>query len=335
MGVVHPIYKGREFNTFERGCRLLIDGVFAGGGLKGFALVGAYQVLEEKGYRFQRVAGTSAGALLACFIAAGYTGKEIEQMMQEEDLGALLDPRKTILPLPFMKWLMLYWRMGLYQGKALEDWFFEKLSLKGIYTFSDLPAGSLKLVASDLTNGKLIVLPDDLIHYGIEPETFSIARALRMSCGIPFFFEPVKLRVPTGETIVVDGGVLSNFPMWLFDDENGKRERPLIGMKLSHPKEEMVGKEIKNALHLFEALFSTMKNAHDERYISRKHEKDIIFIPVEQYSATQFNMEDEQKDELMQIGRQRTNQFLQTWPYANQSGKIFMSHSEGGMRKVI
>ncbi|MER2091063.1 MAG: patatin-like phospholipase family protein, partial [Sporosarcina sp.] len=55
-----------------------IDGVFSGGGLKGFALVGAYQVLEEKGYQFKRVAGTSAGSILASFIAAGYTAKEIE-----------------------------------------------------------------------------------------------------------------------------------------------------------------------------------------------------------------------------------------------------------------
>ncbi|MCM3743971.1 patatin-like phospholipase family protein [Sporosarcina luteola] len=301
---------------------MLIDGVFAGGGLKGFALVGAYQALEEKGYRFKRVAGTSAGAILACFIAAGYTGKEIEQMMQEEDLKLLLDPRKMILPIPFMKWLLLYWRMGLYQGNALEDWFFEKLSAKGVYNFADLPEGSLKLVASDLTHGKMIVLPDDLVHYGIEPGMFSIARALRMSCTIPFFFEPVRFKAPTGETIVVDGGVLSNFPMWVFDDAEGRRERPLIGMKLSHRKDQVGGKEINNALNLFEALFSTMKNAHDERYISRKHEKDIIFIPVDQYSATQFDMEDEQKDALMAIGRSRTDEFLKTW-----------SHSMEGTRK--
>ncbi|MCG7344192.1 patatin-like phospholipase family protein [Sporosarcina sp. ACRSL] len=300
---------------------MLIDGVFAGGGLKGFALVGAYQELEKKGYRFKRVAGTSAGAILACFIAAGYSGKEIEEMMVEENLQLLLDPRQTIIPIPFMKWLSLYWRMGLYQGKALEDWFFEKLSDKGVYNFADLPPGSLKLVASDLTNGKLIVLPDDLVHYGIEPGMFPIARALRMSCNIPFFFEPVRFRAPSGETIVVDGGVLSNFPMWIFDDAQGKRERPLIGMKLSHRKDMMGGREINNALQLFEALFSTMKNAHDERYISRKHEKDIIFIPVEQYSATQFNMEDEQKDALMEIGRNRTADFLRTWPHSIENGR--------------
>ena len=284
---------------------MLIDGVFSGGGLKGFALVGAYQVLEEKGYRFHRIAGTSAGAILACFIAAGYSAKEIEVMLDEQDFQVLLDPRKTIIPLPLMKWFLLYWRLGLYQGKALENWFLEKLAAKGVYTFSDLPPGKLKLVASDLTNGKMIVLPDDLEGYGLSAETFPIARALRMSCGIPFFFEPVRLKVGKGETIVVDGGVLSNFPMWIFNDEGGKTDRPVLGLKLSRSQEEMPGHKIDNALDLFEALFSTMKNAHDERYISRKHEKNIIFIPVDDYSATQFDMDQETKESLYGSGTQK------------------------------
>ncbi len=292
---------------------MLIDGVFSGGGLKGFALVGAYQVLEEKGYRFHRIAGTSAGAILACFIAAGYSAKEIEVMLDEQDFQVLLDPSKTIIPLPLMKWFLLYWRLGLYQGNALENWFLEKLAAKGVYTFSDLPPGKLKLVASDLTNGKMIVLPDDLEGYGISAETFPIARALRMSCGIPFFFEPVRLKVGKGETIVVDGGVLSNFPMWIFNDEAGNTERPVLGLKLSRSQEEMPGHKIDNALDLFEALFSTMKNAHDERYISRKHEKNIIFIPVDDYSATQFDMDQETKESLMEAGRNSTIQFLKTW----------------------
>ena len=76
-----PSLNLRCINDEKRGERIIgwIDGVFSGGGMKGFALVGAYQVLEEKGYQFKRVAGTSAGAILACFIAAGYTGKEIEE----------------------------------------------------------------------------------------------------------------------------------------------------------------------------------------------------------------------------------------------------------------
>ncbi len=222
-----------------------IDGVFSGGGLKGFALVGAYQVLEDQNFRFKRVAGTSAGAILAAFIAAGYSGKEIERMLEELDVPSLLDPRKTFLPLPFMKWVNVYNHLGLYKGKALEKWFFQKLAAKGVYTFGDLPKDSLKLVASDLTNGRMIVLPDDLHKYHIDAENFSVACALRMSCGIPFFFEPVTLKTGKGESVIVDGGVLSNFPLWIFDDGNGRKVRPIIGLKLSRRSEEQCPQEIK------------------------------------------------------------------------------------------
>lgn len=291
-----------------------IDGVFSGGGLKGFALVGAYQVLESQNFRFKRVAGTSAGAILATFIAAGYSGQEIEKMLEELDVPSLLDPRRTLLPLPFMKWVNIYRHLGLYRGKALEKWFYKKLAAKGVYTFSDLPKDSLKLVASDLTNGKMLVLPDDLDDYYINASTFSVACALRMSCGIPFFFEPVTLKTGKGESIVVDGGVLSNFPLWIFDEANGRKQRPTIGLKLSHRREEQCPQKINNGLNLFEALFSTMKEAHDERYISRRHERDIIFIPVEDYSATQFDLNEETKEILLETGRHRTIEFLKTWP---------------------
>ena len=52
---------------------MIIDGVFSGGGIKGFALVGGLQVLEERGFVFQRTAGTSAGSILAALVTAGYT----------------------------------------------------------------------------------------------------------------------------------------------------------------------------------------------------------------------------------------------------------------------
>lgn len=73
-----------------------IDGVFSGGGIKGLALIGAYQAIEEKGYRFKRIAGTSAGAIVASFIAAGYSSSEIMKIMDEIDLKELLDTNAII-----------------------------------------------------------------------------------------------------------------------------------------------------------------------------------------------------------------------------------------------
>ena len=140
---------------------MYIDGVFSGGGIKGIALIGAIEEIENRGYQFKRVAGASAGAIIASFLAAKYTSKEIEQLLDELNLKLLLDERKTILPYSIAKWMLVYFRLGLYKGNALEKWISEVLARKGLHTFSDLPRHQLRFIASDLTNGRLIVLPDD------------------------------------------------------------------------------------------------------------------------------------------------------------------------------
>jgi NTE family protein len=292
-----------------------IDGVFSGGGIKGFALIGAIQEIEKRGFQFERVAGTSAGSIVAAFIAAGYHSSEMEQLLDELDLTKFLDARKMIIPFPLAKWLFVYWKLGLYKGNELEKWIEEKLAAKGIRTFSDLHPQNLRIIASDLSNGRLVVLPDDLVKYGIAPGSFSIAKAVRMSCSIPYFFEPVKLKSMDGVNVIVDGGVLSNFPMWLFDRENLQKVRPVIGIKLSANEYEHEKHQIKNAIQLFGALFETMKDAHDSRYISRKHEKNIIFIPSEGALSIEFHLTEEKKQELFQLGRISAQKFFKSWCY--------------------
>jgi NTE family protein len=294
---------------------MYIDAVFSGGGIKGFALIGAYEAIEQKGIQLKRVAGTSAGAIISALIVAGYKSSEIAQIVGAVKLSDFLDERKALIPIPFAKWLFLYKRLGLYRGDALEKWLQEILSARGISTFGDLPPGSLRLVASDLTTGTLIVLPEDLRKYGINPDTFSVARAVRMSCSLPYFFEPVKLRPPTGCSLIVDGGVLSNFPIWLFDNGTSRQDRPVLGIKLSANTNKQPVNKIDNAITLFSSLFETMMKAHDLRYISRKREKNIVFIPVEGGLTTEFGIGEPQKEALIKQGREKTEQFLRTWCY--------------------
>ena len=294
---------------------MYIDGVFSGGGIKGLALVGACAAIEERGFRFKRVAGTSAGSLIAGLIAAGYTSTEMANLLDELDLKKFLDSRKTVFPSALTKWLFVYWRLGLYKGDELECWIAEVLAARGLRTFGDLAPDALRIIASDLTNGRLLILPDDLPKYGVDPRNFPVARAIRMSCSLPFFFEPVKLRDRVGSNIVVDGGVLSNFPMWLFDKDNVKKVRPVLGVKLSQNLIQQPTNNIKNALQMFEALFETMKDAHDSRYISRKHEKNIIFIPTEGNWTTEFQLSDEKKQELIALGKTNAEKFFKSWCY--------------------
>jgi NTE family protein len=260
------------------------------------------------------LAGTSAGAIISSLLVAGYTSKDIEVLINDINLKSFLDPRKFVISFPALKWIRLYWKLGLYKGDALENWLESVLAAKGIKTFGDIPDGVLRVVASDITRGRIITIPDDLPDYGILPERFSVAKAVRMSASLPYFFEPGKLYTATGKRcLIVDGGVLSNFPLWIFQDEYTKPTRPILGFQLSTTIENHAPHKINNAIGLFTALFETMKEAHDTRHISEANTADIIFIPVQQTMITDFGLTPEQIQELIAFGRERAEKFLETW----------------------
>ncbi|WP_322114358.1 patatin-like phospholipase family protein [Fictibacillus sp. KU28468] len=307
---------------------MMVDGVFSGGGIKGISLIGAIQAAEERGLQFKRVAGTSAGALVASLVAAGYTSAELKDLIHNVDLKQFLDEKKSWVPIPFMNWLKVYWKLGLYKGDALERWVKELLKAKGIETFADIQDGSLKIIASDITRGRLVVLPDDLQEYGLLKEKFPVARAVRMSCSIPYFFYPITLYNRLGQkSFIVDGGVLSNFPIWLFQRKDRTSERPVLGFQLSSSYGNIPEHKVNNAFNLFKALFQTMMEAHDNRHISKYDASDIIFIPVKEISVVDFELAEETKNALMDFGYLQGTEFLNRWvagkkiwtPYKNRA----------------
>ncbi|OEH94563.1 patatin-like phospholipase family protein [Bacillus solimangrovi] len=290
---------------------MYVDGVFSGGGMKAIALVGALQVTEERGIQFRRVAGTSAGSIMAAFVAAGFRSPEILQVLEEFDTRKFMDAPKTFFPL--FKWVRLYWKLGLYKGNELENWVEERLKGRGIRTFADIPKGSLRIIASDLTRGEIVIIPDDLYKYGLRSDNFSIAKAVRMSCSLPYFFQPVKLYSVNGEkSIIVDGGMLSNFPVWLFMREN---RRPVLGFKLSANLENTPEHKIKNGIDMYHALFATMKDAHDARYISSTFKDSTIFIPVNSVLVEEFEISKAKKEQMIMLGRNRAENFFKNWSY--------------------
>ncbi len=70
--------------------------------------------------------------------------------------------------------------------------------------------------------------------YGLEPGGQLVVDAVRASMSIPFFFEPAIVKGHDGtSSTLVDGGVLSNFPIDIFDRTEGRRPRwPTFGVKL-------------------------------------------------------------------------------------------------------
>lgn len=218
-----------------------VDLVCEGGGVRGIGLVGAVDALADAGYRFPRVAGSSAGAIVASLVAALQTAGEpvtrLAEMMRSIDYPKFLD-RNLIGHVPLIGGgLSLLLSDGVYRGAYLEQLLGGLLADLGVHTFGDLRTGeapeqfawSLVVTASDLSRRRLVRIPWDLDSYGIHPDDFSVARAVHASSAIPFVFEPVRVRGATW----VDGGLLSNFPVALFDRTDAEPRWPTFGIRLS------------------------------------------------------------------------------------------------------
>jgi NTE family protein len=292
-----------------------INAVFEGGGVKGIAIVGAVQASEQFGFEFNEVAGTSSGAIIASLLAAGYTSEQLKRLIQDTQFQQFVKTKTRWLG----STLRLLLKKGLFSGDPLELWIYEQLAKKGIYTFADLPARKLRIIASDISDGRIMVLPDDLPFYNIDPSTFLVSRAVRMSASIPYFFEPVIIRKKKAPHIyIVDGGLLSNFPLWIFDKEYMELDRtsrtiiPSIGFQLVG-KLEQVPRRIIGPVTMFYALFATMMEAHDERYIEEHNRYRTIKIPTLGVSTTQFDLSDAVSMRLFESGYGAGKKFFEQW----------------------
>jgi NTE family protein len=135
---------------------------------------------------------------------------------------------------------------GYAAGTKLHDYLADRLKAHGVETFGDLritndPGADprpeqrwrLTVLAADVTRGQLPRLPQDYERYGLDPDEQSVADAVRASTAVPYLYEPLTLRYPGGESLLVDGGLVSNYPMDIFDrTDNRKRRWETIGATL-------------------------------------------------------------------------------------------------------
>ena len=269
------------------------DAVFEGGGVRGIGLVGAVYQMERSGYSFGNVAGSSAGAIIASLLAAGYTGEEIYEEMKRVNYFKFKEKHLLDYFGIVGKLLSILFHFGIYSADYFEQWLTELLSRKGVYTFGDLKCGShtgyckyrLQVTASDITDEELLVFPRDLHKFGIMADMYPIAKAVRMSMSIPVFYEPFILRDQSGKKhYIVDGGMLSNYPMWILDEGTTEPQYPTIGFKFCEPKEcsTLCKCNRMNIVEYMGQLVSTMMDVYDKGYIAHS-QGDLqrsIQIPV-------------------------------------------------------
>jgi predicted acylesterase/phospholipase RssA len=220
---------------------------------------------------------------------------------------------------------------GFFAGDNFLQWLIEKLGAKGIAagaTFAEFFAQTgtdLSLVASDTTDVEMLVL-----NHRTAPDC-PIAWAVRMSMSIPFVWREVVWKSEWGQYrgsskagIVVDGGVLSNFPIHLIDVQpaNDPEIAAIMGNTDADAAQNL-GLLIDETLPVAGAantkqtplllthartvqrlgrLVDTMMGAHDNDEI-RAHESEICRLPAKGYGTTEFDMAQERLDALVAAGR--------------------------------
>jgi NTE family protein len=318
------------------------DLVLSGGGVKGIGLVGAVVALMDGGYRAARVSGTSAGSIVGAIVAAASMG---DQLGPEEvkELALQLDYHKftdagTLERLPVLGPSFAVLRgTGIYKGDYAHDWVRSHLENLGVRTFGDLaidddnlPAEQrykLVVTVADVTTGQLVRLPWDYRRvYGLDPDEQSVADAVRASMSIPFYFRPVTLTSSTGLTsTLVDGGILSNFPIDSLDRTDRRAPRwPSFGVTVLPNLPEGNDKVIPALApirllgppHLLESVITTVLVGRDQAYLSQPWvSARTIRVDSTDVGFLDFDISDNEIEALYVKGYGAAQKFLSGWDW--------------------
>ncbi len=311
-----------------------VDLVLEGGGVKGAGLAGAVTALGGQ-FKFHRVAGTSAGAIVASFVAAGLAD-QLESIMIGTDFTTFEDQGGGLLRHlgRVGQGEQVLFHEGIYKGEALHKWITATLAKGGVHTWGDLRCDGtaentpveqryrLVVIVSDISRGRMLRLPwDYLTLLGADPDTMPVADAVRASASIPFFFRPWHLPVRKDladghdKLVLTDGGMLSNFPITLFDDDT---DHATLGVKLSARLSlQQHGWNVSDdPVSLGKALISTMCSAHDQLYVDQESVcARTVFVDTSGVSSTDFKLSEAIKQDLYHKGAVAADEFLGTWNF--------------------
>ena len=367
------------------------DLVFEGGGAKGIVLVGAYEVYSKLGHTHGRLLGTSAGAITATLLAAGYSAQEMLDALSERENGkpvfagflgepapfdqeaidnsAIRDVLRhidfTFLPQGiedrlgdqltntlgtnprfrnlfafverggwyaadrFIQWMQDKLNSGTFQGQPRA---FSKMTLAEFHAATQT---DLSLVASNTSANQLLVL-----NHRTAPNV-PIVWAVRMSMSIPLVWNEVIWQAEWGSYqgrnltghAIVDGGMLSNFPIELFISGapqvtrlmGAKQNDPILGFLID--ESQMVQRPAVprgfvrvsvdpyqlNTVQRILRLVNTVTMAHDKMVIDEFRHL-VVKLPAGGYGTTEFDLSDDDRNALVEVGRQAMQSYFDNPP---------------------
>lgn len=263
--------------------------VMKGGGVKGLAYVGALEVLKEH-YDFDWFIGTSAGAITAVLLGAGFSVEELKTLLYKKDFSEFFDAKwyQIILNVIYYK--------GIHEANTLTNWLdnllAEKLGSPTRVIFPQLP---YRVSTYACRHDR----PADIIDSkSAKYETRSPASAARASMAIPLVFTPSK----EDEMHWFDGGMRFNYPV----------EK----LKILDPNKEFIGLYLgektfkgKAGRSIFSDIYSILVESNDIAALE-KYQSSTIIINPDPITTLDFDLTKEEKDFLLMVGRAAALEFI-------------------------
>jgi predicted acylesterase/phospholipase RssA len=387
-----------------------IDLVFEGGGAKGAIFVGALDVLfSEYGHTHGRLLGTSAGAITAVLLAAGYSVTEmLDALAEKDESGKSVFSTFLGMPAPFDQEEVRYSvfrkllhdldiplipdatedriddriaeqlashefsrhlfsfieRGGWFSADPFVIWLERKLDQArpdgsprgfGRLTLKELRAATgvhLSLVAADTTWARML-----LLNHRTTPDC-PVVWAARMSMSVPLLWQEVEWKKEWGSYYtweseaqrmepnditghsVVDGGLLSNFPISLFLSNRADvealvgsgRSDSVLGLLIDEslpvpgqpPRNTDSGLRVAHSLPVqrLRRLITTVTSAHDYAAVAA-YARHVVHLPAGGYGTTEFDMEDDRREALVNAGREAMRAFLAKQPVLEEQSAGF------------
>ena len=217
---------------------------------------------------------------------------------------------------PFLVWLRRKLDSGPWKDGQRQ---FSGLTMAQLF---DRTGVELSLVASDTTDARMLVL-----NHRTAPGC-PVVWAVRMSMSIPLVWNEVVWQSDWGQYLgrdmtghlIVDGGVLSNFPIELFISDEAhvvkmmgpKGANPVLGLLIDErlpvpqAKGMLVSVNIKpgelRTVQRLQRLVDTATTAHDKMVIE-EYENLVVRLPAQGYGTTEFDMSEERRAALVDAGR--------------------------------
>lgn len=271
--------------------------VLCGGGAKGFSQIRILKAIDEAGVPIDFIGGTSIGSIMGALYAVGYDPDMMEKLVREQDWNQVIYDRVPRILMPVE--LKMYERQYLATFPILNGKPKVKSSLvEGVYV--NLLMSKLMLPASDVHDFNKLSVPFFCIATDVEHACQyemtkgNLARSVRASMSIPFFFKPVVM----DDKLLVDGGMVNNFPV------RNMKERGadiIIGVDLEDAT--IPASQIDNSLGLLESMMN-LSSLEESMYARSNCD---IYIRPNLHGRNMLSFND--FDSILQFGEDAAREF--------------------------